>query len=113
MKTVKKLAAQGDVIFRRVDAIPKGFRPKEKQDAIVAHSETGHHHTAEGLLWEEPGGDDMLCFLQVGDTVDFTDVIHHRPHDTHETLRLLGKGSIWEIRRQREHTPEGWRRVED
>ena len=31
-----------------------------------------------------------------------------------ETLRLMGGvGSIWEVRRQREYVPNGWRRVQD
>lgn len=53
--------------------------------------------------------DPMICYLQIAG--DFADVVHHRPHDTHETLRLVR--GIYEVRRQREWTPEGWRRVED
>lgn len=34
-----------------------------------------------------------------------------RSFDTHESILL--KGGTYEIRRQREYTPEGWRRVED
>ena len=46
-----------------------------------------------------------------GTVEEFADVEHLWPFDTHETIRLTpGK---WEIRRQREWSPEGWRRVED
>jgi hypothetical protein len=42
---------------------------------------------------------------------DHADVVHLRGLDTHETLRL--PRGTWEIRRQQEWSPEGWRRVED
>jgi len=115
MKEVKKMAAQGDVLFRLVDALPSGAVLETRNGAlVVAHSETGHHHTIDAPdvnMYRVPG-DGMVCFLQLGD--NNCDVVHQRSWDTHETLRLLGgQGSIWEVRRQREWTPEGWRRVED
>ena len=36
---------------------------------------------------------------------------HQRPHDTHAPIKFA-KG-VYEVRRQREYTPEGWRRVAD
>ena len=112
MKTVRKLAAQGDVLFRRIKALPGDVvEQKPKGALVVAHSETGHHHTVDGeaRLYEKTQRDPMICYLQIAG--EFADVVHHRPHDTHETLRLL-KGT-YEVRRQREWTPEGLRRVED
>lgn len=119
---VKKMAAQGDVLFRKMRSkkIPKDFVEVRKPGPIVvAHSETGHHHTAEAsphgeLRCYENPADPLVCFLQMGtDCVDFT-VTHHRPFDTHAPLKMLGKpGDVWQVRRQREHTPEGWRRVQD
>jgi len=86
---------------------------------VVAHSETGHHHSiadAAVAHFEVPG-DPLVCYLQLEGGADFgggVDVVHHRAWDTHETIRLLGQpGDVWQVRRQREHTPEGWRRVED
>lgn len=118
MKEVKQMAAQGDVIFRKIKKLPANVAPRKCEGRpVVAHSETGHHHTVDSGVTvyefaDKP--DPLLCFLQMNDTVDFTDVLHHRPYDTHETLRLLGKpGDVWEVRKQREHTPEGWRRVAD
>lgn len=115
MKTIEKLAAQGDVLFRRIDSLPAdAVEQKRKGRLVVAHSETGHHHAVDDpavKLFERATRDPMVCYLQIAG--EYADVVHHRPHDTHETLRLLGKGAIFEVRRQREYTPEGWRRVED
>lgn len=128
MKEAIKMAAQGDVLFMRVEKIPAGYEPvKSEGPIVVAHSETGHHHTVPGLeatLYSNRA-DPMTSYLKFGDDVQALTVTHHRPHDTHESIRLLGGGSggggdpptrtgaIWMVRRQREHTPEGWRRVED
>jgi hypothetical protein len=113
MREIKNMAAQGDVIFRRVKALPDGVEETHKNaQLVVAHSETGHHHAIEAgqaRMFEKLERDPMICYLQIAD--GFADVVHHRPHDTHETIRLP-KGT-WEVRRQREFTPEGWRRVED
>lgn len=115
MKTVQNLAAQGDVLFRRVDHLPAdAVEQTRKGRLVVAHSETGHHHAIDDpavKLFERAERDPMVCYLQIAG--EHADVVHHRPHDTHETLRLLGKGAIFEVRRQREYTPDGWRRVED
>lgn len=115
MKLVKRMGAQGDVIFRRVKAVPKGFAAKPAANrVIVAHSETGHHHAIDstGVRIHE-SSDPLVCYL-VLESVTHADVVHHRSYDTHETIRLSGPiGAIFEIRRQREYTPEGWRLVLD
>ena len=129
MKEAKNQAAQGDVMFMRVAEIPKGYEPvKSEGPIVVAHSETGHHHTVphlEATLYTNRA-DPMTSYLKFNDDVKSLTVTHHRPHDTHESINLLGgaggaggatpsnrTGTIWMVRRQREHTPEGWRRVED
>lgn len=118
MKTADHTAAQGDVLFRRVPSVPKGAkRQRRKREIIVAHSETGHHHTVDDLKvahFEVPG-DPLVCYLQLTEGSDGgLSVVHKRPFDTHETIRLLGQpGDVWEVRRQREWAPEGWRRVQD
>lgn len=115
MKTIARQAAQGDVLFRRVDHIPDGTKEqlrKAGDPLIVAHSETGHHHVVEAAdarLIET--GDPLVAYLVAEGA--YADVVHKRSFDTHAPIRLEGGGAIWEIRRQREHTPEGWRRVED
>lgn len=116
MKIAEQMAAQGDVLFRRVKSIPKdAVEQPRKGPLVVAHSETGHHHVIESpdaKLFTT--ADPLVCFLRL-EGVPHVDVVHQRPHDTHETLRLMGgnDGACFEIRRQREHTPEGWRMVAD
>lgn len=114
MIKVKSLAAQGDVIFRRIGTLPDGVKETTLAGgtAVIAHSETGHDHAihnGEARLFQKLEADPMVCYLAIDG--DHADVVHHRSFDTHETLRLL-KGN-WEVRRQREWTPEGMRRVED
>jgi hypothetical protein len=113
MIEVNEMAAQGDVLFRRIASLP----PDVSEDTsnghiVVAHSETGHHHVIEDRevrLYEKHTRDPMICFLSVDG--DFAELVHLRPHDTHETLRL--RHGIWEVRRQREWSPEGARQLED
>lgn len=112
---IKTMGAQGDVVFRRVEKVPAGFEAQpEAKRVVVAHSETGHHHSIDVAgVRHFVGEDPLVCYLQLAE-VSSADVVHHRPTDTHETLRLMGGiGAIFEVRRQREYTPEGWRRVED
>lgn len=115
MKTIKTVGFQGDVCFRRVKSVPDGFSEKAHDGTIVAaHSETGHHHTidATGVKLFE-GNDPLRCYLMM-ESVEHCDVVHRRSFDTHETMRLGGGiGSIFEVVRQREYTPEGWRRAAD
>lgn len=109
MKTIEKICAQGDIVFVRVDALPS--EAKAAKDKIVAHSETGHHHVAVGAAVFDVG-DPMICYLRL--EAPTAEIQHHRPYDTHETIALGGGvGAVWQGRRQREHTPQGWRRVED
>lgn len=118
MKEIQKLGAQGDVMLRKIDKLPADAVAVPRKGAIViAHSETGHHHviTDKGVTLFEVAGRPLVAYLRFekgnGGSVD---VVHKRQHDTHETLRLLGKvGDVWEVRRQRESTPGGWQRVAD
>src|SRR5947208_1579921 len=110
MKNVSEgICFQGDICIMRTDKLPPGL--EEVKTNIVAHSETGHHHVAErAKVFKAPDG--MTLYMQaIGQSID---VVHKRPYDTHETIRLQSKvGEIFKIKRQREYTPEGWRRVED
>lgn len=113
MKTFDHSAAQGDILIMRIDDLPEDLRESKPVDNqyIVAHSETGHHHamTAEGVRMYTAANDPMVLFLAVDN--EYADLIHNRSFDTHETLRL--KQGNYIVRRQREYTPEGWRRIED
>jgi hypothetical protein len=111
LKTITTMAAQGDVMFRKVASIPSDAKEMKKGDQIVVgHSETGHHHVAVGdwLRWFQHPSDPTVAYLQVDTKAD---IVHHRDFDTHETVRL--DAGNWEIRRQREWSPEGWRMVQD
>lgn len=112
MKTFNKQAAQGDILIIKIDELPNGLVEQKpvKESYIVAHSETGHHHTlpSQGVKMFAPANDPMVLYVTVENEAD---LIHNRSFDTHEALRL--KQGNYEIRRQREYTPEGWRRVAD
>lgn len=113
MKTFDKQAAQGDILITRIDGLPDGLQEQKptQEGHIVAHSETGHHHTlpAKGVQLFAPANDPMVLYVVVDD--ECADLVHNRSYDTHETIRL--KQGNYEIRRQREYIPEGWRRVAD
>lgn len=117
MIEIKNGAFQGDIALIRRDKVPGSFKESVVQDeVIVAHSETGHHHVAVGkdLVYLTNPSNPMKAYLVAKGPVV---VEHRRPTDTHEAYKLLyedtEKEVVWEIRRQRESTPEGWKRVED
>lgn len=118
MNIVKKMAAQGDVMFRKVESMPNDVVKIPSVDGkhIVAHSETGHHHFLkdDGVEFFR-STDPFVAYLSVADFHEQGDggasVIHARPYDTHKTINLTP--GIWEVRRQREYTPQGFRKVED
>lgn len=116
MQNIDQVGAQGDVMFIRMDDLPKKMEEiKFNGPIVVAHSETGHHHSIESNVLDRPtaklfkGEDELTMFLKV--MAPYIDVVHHRNFDTHETIRL--RQGNWKIKRQREYTPAGYRRVED
>jgi hypothetical protein len=121
MKIVEKIAAQGDVTFRKIDALPEGLAVAKTEDGafVVAHSETGHNH----VVMERPtvkmfsAMDELQAMLE-GKPAAYlvveeepAEVEHLRSFDTHETIAL--SPGIWEVRRQREYTAAGFRRAAD
>lgn len=117
MQTFKNQAAQGDLFVRRIDAIPAGANPMQTEagNFIVAHSETGHHHViaARPNVQVFTTNDPLVSYLQVIEATDAMETVleHLRSFDTHESISI--PPGNYELRRQREHSPEGWRRVED
>ncbi len=105
--------AQGDCVFIPIKKLPEGVVAQERGERlIVAHSETGHHHAIdnpEARIFEKATRDPMVCYLAIDG--EHADLVHHRAHDTHETVRMLG--GMWEVHRQEEYTPAGWRQVQD
>jgi guanylate kinase len=114
MRTFEKFAAQGDLFILKVDLIPNGFCKKQSDNGnhIVAHSETQHHHVIEDddVDYYVNSKDMMKAYIEVKNIIG-AQLKHLRDFDTHETI-LIPPG-IYELRRQREYTPQGWRRVED
>ena len=114
MKTFEKQAAQGDVLITRISCIPDGAIPVSPQNGrfVAAHSETGHSHVIDA----KPGVElfdtenPLISYLRVIEQTETT-LEHLRAFDTHEAYLL--KGGCYEIRRQRQKTPEGWARVQD
>lgn len=112
MKKVKKMAAQGDVMFIRIDKIPESAIAAQAEGGhfIVAHSETGHNHVLASrnaqMLIDKTN--EFVAYVRVSKE---TEVRHQRSFDTHESL-LLTPGN-YEVRRQREYVPEGFRKVAD
>ena len=113
MKTVTTLPSfQGDLMIRRIGKLPSGLVPAKPENGnhIVAHSETGRHHvvkerSAQLLI------DKTNAFIAYLDVAEPTVLEHLRSTDTHESY-LLESGN-YEVRRQREYVPEGWRRAAD
>lgn len=107
--------AQGDVMLIPVEALPENghnLAPLVKGAHIVTHSETGHNH----VVMERPG----VAMFQ--DTINQfrawlviegepAELEHLRSFDTHESVAL--EPGVWEVRRQQEYSPEGWRRAAD
>lgn len=113
MKTFKNVCAQGDIHIMRTNmSIPKNAVEvaPEGEHLIITHSETGHHHVMEkskAKMYKLPD-DIMKCLLVVEDPVALE---HLRSYDTHEPI-MFDKGT-YIVRRQREYTPEGFRKVQD
>ena len=118
MKKFENICAQGDVLIRRIEALPNDAKPVEAIDdrIVVTHSETGHDHVMLLDRKKTPtpnvemfqGDNPLVAWLKVNRP---TALKHLRPHDTHEPIMF--SAGVYEIRRQREHSPEGWRRVTD
>jgi hypothetical protein len=110
-----KQAAQGDLYIERIDTLPANLTSIEATNGqfVVAHSETGHHHTVAAKQGVEyyASNDPLICFLVVKN--DDVQLRHNRSFDTHRPIALKGGDSVYKLTRQREYTPEGWQRVAD
>lgn len=112
MKTFENVCAQGDIIILRVEGLPKNVEQVQPEGGkvVVTHSETGHHHVmeAEQVQMYRLPEEIYECFLVVSEEAE---LVHLRSFDTHEPITF--KPGTYKVRRQREYTPEGFRRVED
>jgi len=113
MKTItERPSFQGDLCIRRIDNIPANAARQtgENGHLVLAHSETGHHHvvaerSAQMFI------DQANAFIAYLDVAEPCLLEHLREFDTHEPYYL--EPGIYEVRRQREYTPEGWRPAAD
>ena len=130
MKTFNNQAAQGDMLIRSIDKLPSNVKEAQEENGnyVLAHSETGHNHVVKkqhGISFYQNDNDPFIAYLVI-DTDKIKENVelkHLRDHDTHETIsfftgdnfsKIKDKGKkIFEIRRQREYTPEGFRRAQD
>lgn len=112
MKTFKHMAAQGDILIRKIDKLPDDIKQAKSvnNEYIVAHSETGHNHAVKshGVEFFEAANDPFIGYLVVNNKAKLE---HQRSFDTHEAIAL--SPGIYEVRRQREYTPKGFRRAAD
>lgn len=115
VKTFKQQIAQGDLLITRIATLPAYAVPVSAagdDKYILSHSETGHHHaiTAAPSIVQLFGSENPLVgYLSVRERS--VELRHERDWDTHESIQL--EPGFYELRRQREHAPDGWRRVQD
>lgn len=118
MKVFSNVCAQGDVLIRKADKMPEGLTEVAPDNGriVVTHSETGHSHvmlldrnkSTTPAVQMYATDNPLIAWIKVNRP---TALEHLRQHDTHEPI-MFGVG-VYEVRRQREHTPEGWRQVQD
>lgn len=96
-------ARQGDLFFLRCETIPN--KVKKQKDGIIARGEvTGHTHAIRQ-------GSKALLFIATGIAYIRALAETAIDHQEHETITL--PPGLWEVKRQREYEPNGWRQVED
>jgi hypothetical protein len=93
---------QGDLLIIKVNSIPEDA--KKKKTLILAEGEAiGHKHELDsGEVYEEGG---ILYFKVLGGG------IARLNHPEHKTIEF--EPGEYEVIRQREYEPKGWRYVED
>ncbi len=86
--------------------------PEKQGYHILTHSETGHHHVIEGEGVQYFPVDEFEAWMKVDRPM--ANVWHTKESPPkHATQELLGGGSWYKIRRQRESSIEGWQRALD
>ena len=103
MKKEPEMFRQGDLLFVKSE-IPKKGR-KIIRDGVIARGETtGHTHRIRSRI--------EATLLLVG-TALYVRARQdtHIDHEDHDTVILPPGG--WQVTRQQEYTPAGWRQVSD
>ena len=118
MKTDTDLRFQGDVQYQRVDSMPDGLEPVERDEqgrlVIAAGEATGHHHAIkerEAQLFVDPETGIRWLIAPNGAVMD------HEEHQAHVlepgTYRFGAETPDGPVENQREYTPEEIVRVAD
>ena len=96
---------QGDVALVKVDALPAGARKVEAEGPVIlAHGEvTGHAHRIE-----TPGA---TLYREGTKTYLTADQLLELTHEEHTTQQI--EPGVYEVRRQREYSPQANRWVAD
>lgn len=104
---------QGDVLLVPVDNIPSAAKLGKPEHGrwILAHGEvTGHHHS---LLVED--GVELVTAQEADELRMWLSVTTAEPvpleHQEHDTIPVAP--GLYEVRRQREYSPEAIRNVQD
>ncbi len=105
MSQLKKnlMIRQGDLLFIPVEKLPKETR--ETKETVLAKGEsTGHAHRLS------PGA--QAAILMAG-TIMYLRVVQacQVVHEEHKAVDL--QEGLYEVRRQAEYSPNGWRQVND
>ena len=102
-----ELFRQGDVLIVRVDDLPPGAKeqPKVKGGITLALGEaTGHAHVLRGRRLSSYMDTRNRLFIRLAERAH----VVHQEHD--EIVLPIG---VYEVRRQREYSPEAIRNVMD
>lgn len=114
MKLCKIAVAQGDVMIIKINRIPESAKLAQPVNGrwVVTHSESGHDHVIDLPRAEiyEAADDAFVGYIKT--LGDGAEIKHERTFDTHESIGLESN-SFYEIRRQREYVPEGFRKAAD
>lgn len=112
-KITERPSFQGDLMIRRIGVIPASAIRSAPESGyhILAHSESGHNHVIDGDAADR-FIDETNQFISYLRALSDSEIKHLRDFDTHEPLQVEA-GFLYEVRNQREYTPEGWRRAAD
>ena len=105
-------AAQGDMLITKVGSLPNDLVETKavNGDYILTHSETGHNHvvSSDSVTLYGAANDPFMAYMVVEHP---TTIRHLRSFDTHSPITV--NPGVYRINRQREYTPEGFRRAAD
>jgi len=94
---------QGDLLFVKTDEIPQ--EAKEDKTGIIARGEaTGHTHRIR------PG---QQAALLIAAGMAYINAMRECAIDHQEHSTVVLPPGEWEVKRQREYVPDGWRMVAD